>query len=170
MSSSMEYGQGETDGDNATFMLASGDEAGYVLVWNRGQNSIHVPLDSQTNLPTIGGYSSFNSFQAFANAFVCLPTVLPDGDDQDLPTTMHMDDNLEQQHPTTFELPPNTSKAPTNLGEPLTPRDDALFLSWHIKLGHLPFNMLCWVAQLGIVPKQLAKCRNQVCPACLYEK
>ena len=30
--------------------------------------------------------------------------------------------------------------------------------------------MLRWLAQLGIVPKRLAKCRNQVCPACLYGK
>ena len=54
----MRFDQGETEGDNATFMLASGDSEGYVLVWNRGKHSLHVPLDSQTNLPTIGGYLS----------------------------------------------------------------------------------------------------------------
>ena len=132
----MRYGRGETEGDNATFMLAGGDEAGYILVWNRGQHSIHVPLDSHTNLPTIGGYGSFNSFQTFANAFTCLPTTLPDGDDQVQPSTMQMESSSEHSESTSFDLPTSPTEAPQDLDKPLTPRDESLFLSWHIKLGH----------------------------------
>jgi len=62
-------------------MLADGPQDGYVLVWQRGKHSLHVPLDPTTNLPTIGGYGSFNGFQTFANAFQCLPTTVSDDED-----------------------------------------------------------------------------------------
>ena len=163
------YDNGETEGDNATFMLTNGEPEGYVLVWNKGQNSLHVPLDGITNLPTIGGYGSFDSFKTFANAFVCLPTTIQDGDSDPTEETMQMESGTEQ--PTKdFCLTPNQHEKEIKLDEPVTPRDEALFLSWHIKLGHLPFSMLRWLARLGIVPKRLVKCRNLVCPACLYGK
>ena len=162
----MRFDQGETEGDNATFMLASGDSEGYVLVWNRGKHSLHVPLDSQTNLPTIGGYGSFSSFVSFANAFHCFPTLIQDGDTEEQEETMKMGEEAT----TKFDLPTKSNEPSPNIDAPLTHRDEALFLSWHIKLGHLPFSILRWLAQLGIIPKRLAKCRNLVCPACLYGK
>ena len=136
------YTAGETEGDQATFMLTDGPEAGYVLMWNRGKHSLHVPLDTQTNLPTIGGFGSFNGFQTFASAFHCLPTTVPDdGDAVPQPETMPLTSGVSPPH-FDFSLPPSTVQASTassTLDQPITPRDEALFMSWHIKLGHLPF-------------------------------
>ena len=166
----MRFAQGETEGDNATFMLASGNAVGYVLVWNRGKTSLQVPLDPNTNLPTIGGYGSFNSFESFANAFVCLPTVIPDGDQEENQETMQMEGENKSTEPTNFQLTTNQHEKEPTIDEPITRRDEALFLSWHIKLGHLPFSLLRWLATLGLIPKRLRKCRNLVCPACMYGK
>ena len=43
-------------------------------------------------------------------------------------------------------------------------------MSWHLKLGHVPFRILRWAAKLGIIPRRLQHCRNVVCPACMYGK
>jgi len=43
-------------------------------------------------------------------------------------------------------------------------------LSWHYRLGHLPFNQLLSLAQEGRIPKPLANCPVPKCPACLFGK
>ena len=43
-------------------------------------------------------------------------------------------------------------------------------LSWHYRLGHLPFNQLLDLAKEGRIPKQLANCQVPKCPACLFGK
>ena len=47
----------------------------------------------------------------------------------------------------------------------LTHRDKALFIMWHIKLGHTPFQNLCWAAKLSLLLRKLQNCQNMVCPA-----
>ena len=128
---------GKTQGDNANFMLSDDPKGGYELVWNRGHTQVHVPLDPTTNLPTLGGYGSYQQFQTFAAGFRCFPTLIPDDDDVPTPETMKLaegdnghlgtskfnigtqpegDDSTRilecegAQIQTTFELTPNASE------------------------------------------------------------
>ena len=43
-------------------------------------------------------------------------------------------------------------------------------LSWHYRLGHLPFKQLLELAKDGRIPKHLANCQVPKCPACLFGK
>ena len=65
---------------------------------------------------------------------------------------------------------PEPTETVKHIDDPVTHRDEALFLSWHVKLGHAPFRNIRWAAKLGILPSKLQHCRNVVCPACLYGK
>ena len=58
----------------------------------------------------------------------------------------------------------------SSIDDPLTPRDEGLFLSWHLKLGHTPFCIIQWAAKLGLLPSKLQHCQNVKCPVCLYGK
>ena len=171
------FAQGETEGDKANFMLdETGD--GYVLIWNRGRIQVSVPLDETTNLPTISSTGTYKGFCAFAAAFRCHPTIIPDDDDQEqletMPLTeqepMPIPDTTATPHQIPFSLEKNVNEQSIHVDDPLTQRDEALFLSWHLKLGHLSFRILRWIAKLGLIPKKLQHCRNVVCPACLYGK
>ena len=69
-----------------------------------------------------------------------------------------------------FEDEENGHERPTKIDDPVTHRDKALFMSWHLKLGHAPFKTIRWMSRLGILPKKLQHCQNTVCPACMYGK
>jgi len=65
---------------------------------------------------------------------------------------------------------PKDNASTTKDNAPVTPEEEKLFMGWHVKLGHAPFRKIRWAAQMGILPKRLAKCRDFVCPACMYGK
>ena len=55
--------------------------------------------------------------------------------------------------------------------EPTTlPSDEALLLQYHCCFGHISFQLLKAMAEIGIIPKRLAKCSTPVCSACMYAK
>ena len=123
------------------------DNQGYVLTWNRGKTSVSVPLDAHTNLPTIQGSSRYDEFKSFACAFTSFPMIIPDDDDDHMGSTMQMNDDSLDPIPSpthepqvqNFTTDNNSHEQPTNIDDPLTHRDEQLFLSWHLKLGHTPF-------------------------------
>ena len=43
-------------------------------------------------------------------------------------------------------------------------------LSWHLRLGHMPFGILRQAAKLGILPKNILAQENPHCPSCYYGK
>ena len=171
------FKQGETTGDQANLFMAD-DNQGYVLTWNRGKTSVSVPLDAHTNLPTIQGSSRYDEFKSFACAFTSFPTIIPDDDDDHMGSTMQMNDDSLDPIPSpthepqvqNFTTDNNSHEQPTNIDDPLTHRDEQLFLSWHLKLGHTPFKNVRWMSKQGLLPPKLQHCRNVVCPACLYGK
>ena len=57
---------------------------------------------------------------------------------------------------------------PTTIPKPLTPQQQ--LLSWHLRLGHIPFDILKQAAQEGILPPILQKSDNPICPSCQYGK
>ena len=125
----------------------------------------------------IQGLPTYHSFQAFAAAFHCLPTIIPDDDDdyeeiEPMTGTTLDDEGASDSEPKAINFTDEDNiKEPTiHIDDPITHRDEAMFLSWHIKLGHAPFRNIRWASQLGILPPKLAKCRNVICPACLYGK
>ena len=177
------YEAGETEGEGATMWLDPSDVGGYNLSWNRGRTIVDAPLDPQSNLPMVQGRSSYESFSAFASAFQCLPTIIPDDDYEydelaENNTNYHDDDfsQEEDHHPqgtpreVMFSDEANINEPTIKIDDPVTYRDKALFLSWHIKLGHVPFQNIRWASKLGILPRKLSKCSNVVCPACMYGK
>ena len=163
---SKRYEAGETEGEGATMSLDPGDSGGYLLAWNRGKTVVEAPLDPQSNLPMVQGVSTYRGFSTFAAAFHCLPTVVADDTDEyeDEPEGDMASKTIRFADGTNFNEPT------VRLDDPITHRDEALFLAWHVKLGHAPFRNVRWAAQLGILPPRLAKCRNIVCPACMYGK
>ena len=67
--------------------------------------------------------------------------------------------------PTVRPLP--TLQIPSSLPTTLTPKQE--LLSWHLRLGHLPFGVLINAAKLGLLPTRLAKCTDHPkCPSCQY--
>ena len=175
------YDSGETEGDKANFMLAPEDE-GYVLTWNRGQTMVSVPIDEYTNLPMVSTKASYEGFACFCKGFKAFPTIIPDDEDEEyheepIPQpeaanvdSVPIDASEDEARECSFSNEPNENEPVTKIDDPLTPRDKAMFLSWHIRMGHAPFKIVRWAAQLGLIPKKLRHCTNEVCPACMYGK
>jgi hypothetical protein len=181
------YAAGEVEGEGATMSMNPEDKGGYLLAWNRGKTVVNFKLDSQVNLPMIQGTATYNSFCVFAASFPAFPTLIPNDDDEYVDEgqgthereTLHpFHQERETLHPFHQDKPHSVSFSTESIREtprkeiddPLTPRDEALFLSWHSKLGHAPFRNIRWAAKLGILPAKLQHCQNVICPACLYGK
>ena len=128
---SRRYEQGETVGDQANLCLADDEDEGYILTWDRGKIQVSVPLDPGTNLPTIHGEGTYDSFRTYAAAFQCYPTVIPDDDDEDRPETMRLEEVEPQPKESTaskprtvsFDTPENNMEKPINIDDPLTHRN-----------------------------------------------
>ena len=45
---------------------------------------------------------------------------------------------------------------------------EALILRYHRKFGHISFSRLQEMANAGVIPKRLKKCRIPMCSACMY--
>ena len=173
--------RGETEGDQANIFLAD-DNTGYIMTWDRGKIMVSVPLDEHTNLPTIYSHGTYEGFKSFASGFRAFPTIIPNDNDKEEEETMKMveenegevsePDESERQTPQTvsFEDEINQHEKPTQIDDPITHRDEALFMSWHLKLGHVPFKVIRWMSSLGILPKKLQHCKKTICPACMYGK
>lgn len=183
-----------SEGADVTFMTDPSSNSAYLLTWNSGKISVTVPLDTRLNLPILYGKSSYVGFQAFAGGFSSFPVMLDDGDTtympEDMPMHMpvskqpvdnaratarhvHFAHDVPQAHGPRKIYPREHAATPKpSSTSPTRPSssDDDLFLSWHIKLGHAPFQNVRWAATQGILPKRLANCTNVVCPACLYGK
>ncbi len=153
--------------------LDSNDRGGYILSWNQGKTIVQVPLDHDVNLPMIRGCSTYATYATFAAAFQCHPAIIPDNYYDD--NAYHQEENFQGSTATnekqvTFADKINTREPQVHIDDPVTHPDEALFLSWHVKLGHAPFRNTCWAVKLGILPSKLEECCNVVCPACLYGK
>jgi len=48
--------------------------------------------------------------------------------------------------------------------------DQAEFLQWHHRLGHISPKKIRKLAQLGILPNKLSKCKVPLCTSCLFGK
>ena len=74
-----------------------------------------------------------------------------------------------QPHTTIVDLGPITHTIPEDQ-EPtsLDPHDE--LLRWHYRLGHLSFDRIRKLAQLGQLPKRLLTCKKSFCTACQYGK
>ena len=150
------------DNDVSDFCAFSMVDDGYTLVTNQGKTTIHAPLDMVTNLPTVATTGNYKTYHAFANAF-CEPALIKDDDDTVTPKTMkiYVEDSEGEtdQHPIhfervseatkqaednieDFELTPNRHEQPKAIDDPVTHRDEGLFMSWHMKLNHLPYKTM----------------------------
>ena len=173
------FESGETEGDNANLMLAD-DNSGYILTWNRGKTNVFVPLDPTTNLPTVNGDEGYDNFNTFASAFHAHPTLIPNDDEMDhieyderkvITDEDLLEERQNSEGPQTINFLSEGYVEPAiKIDDPLTPRDKAEFIGWHIRLNHAPFKIIRWAAKQGIIPKKLTKCENVVCPACMYGK
>jgi len=182
---------GDLEGAGAYFGLDPHQPDAYVLSWNNGRISVTVPLDPQINLPILYPNNSYCRFNAFAAGFSTFPKSVPDDDSTPMPATFSMPGMFSTCIAEAAPKPDTSDDASTEStvqeGEARYERFDTetrdksttgtsndedveLLMSWHIKLGHASFEKLRWAAEQGILPKRLSKCRNMVCPACLYGK
>ena len=176
------YAAGDSEGDGATMCLAPDDQGGYLLSWNRGKIVVEAHLDPTVNLPMIRGRATYANFATFSAAFPWHPPLVVTEEDDPVAEEVMPGDEAKEQNAKTIKFAPSTKppapeprqEAPSTRTRNALPqsitRDEALFLSWHVKLGHAPFRNIRWAAKLGILPPKLAKCENVVCPACLYGK
>ena len=56
----------------------------------------------------------------------------------------------------------------TTIPKPFTPQQQ--LLSWHLRLGHVQFDILKQAPQQGTLPASLQKANNPICPSCKYGK
>jgi hypothetical protein len=63
----------------------------------------------------------------------------------------------------------NNKSANATAASTLSP-DEQVLMGYHERLGHLGFAQLKLLAELGFLPKRLAKCRQPKCPGCMYGK
>ena len=62
-------------------MLAPNGD-GYLLTWNCGHFQLTAQIDDVTGLPTITTAPRYNNFSAFVSSFHCLPTMIPNDEDE----------------------------------------------------------------------------------------
>jgi hypothetical protein len=163
---------GSSEGAGATFMTDPSSDGAYLLSWDNGHVSVTAHLDERVNLPIIYATATYKDFSTFACAFQSFPAVVSDGDQDPMPDALPIAGDNTAPSITNFydgTLSHGTAAMPSD-GVSHLSKADELFLSWHIKLGHAPFNHIRWGARQGLFPKHLADCRNVVCPACLYGK
>ncbi|MDA3833359.1 MAG: reverse transcriptase domain-containing protein [Spirochaetales bacterium] len=157
----------------------------YVLSWNRGKTLVTCKVDPTNNLPTVYTTGEYRDFKSFVSAFKAFPNIIEDNDDESMGEAMPIesdssdnesDDEAHSESPkqtpkkVSFEMGPNPKEPSISIDDPVTHRDEDLFLSWHLKLGHAPYRYIRWAAELGILPSKLKKVRDVICPACMYGK
>jgi hypothetical protein len=136
------------------------------------------------NLPIVQTSGEFRELKTFVSAFKAFPTVIEDDDDKETDDAMliaanstvvsDLEDKMESTHGNlkilNFKAGPNAKEPTVQIDNPITHRDDDLYKSWHLNLGHAPYQCIRWAAELGILPPKLKNIRNVVCPACMYGK
>ena len=171
------YENGEIEGDKANMRMCD-DTYNYILTWDQGRRQVTAPLDPNTRLPVLQSVPTYSGYCSFEGAF-CMPATVSDDEDEDndkmameIKNNVKPTDQTMSRKPKKVSFQTNHEKIPVveNIDEPLTPRDEALFLRYHQRLGHMPFSVLRQAAKMGILPRRLQNCRNVVCPACLYGK
>ena len=85
------------------------------------------------------------------------------------PRTVDMD-NAPPATPTVNGIPVVEDDSHLERETPSLSSDEDLLLHYHHRFGHILFQRLKAMAEIGIIPKRLAKCRTPVCSACLYAK
>jgi hypothetical protein len=75
-------------------------------------------------------------------------------------------DNLVREGAMTFD--PGASTHEHDHPEPEAIDDTGELLRWHYRLGHLPFSKLKALAEVGGIPKRLAKVKPPTCAGCLF--
>lgn len=186
------HAKGELEGDQANLAMAN-DGSGYYLTWNRGKINVKAPLDEATNLPLIQVKGHFTYYSAFHAQFKTFSTCLPDMNTINTSDKSEYQEQSDLEDPTPFNLN-GTSKLSaeakvlprqpsvqnystqthrektSTLNEPLTRRDVAEFLQWHVRCNHAPFKLIRWASRIGILPRKLSKVENVMCSACMYGK
>jgi hypothetical protein len=69
-----------------------------------------------------------------------------------------------------FALPNNNNEEEEDVSQPhpQLDKDQQELLYWHIRLSHLSFARLIWMAKWGLLPKRIAKCKPPICSGCLF--
>ena len=167
------------------------------LFWSQQRFTKTVPLDPRTNVgltTTAAGTRSYRAFCASINeeetkeTIIFTTHVIPDDEDDEsfqpkdpvAPPAEEEDDPVEspEQSPeapgtgpmtTQVDLGPITQVIPEDT-EPTShdPHDE--LLRWHYRLGHLPFDRVKQLAQMGQLPKRLLTSKKPFCAACQYGK
>jgi hypothetical protein len=170
------------------------------LFWKQRKCKLTVPLGRNDNVATFSLADGFKSFEAFCaeaevdyqqeqvNPIIAIPAHAVSNDEESDDNEVEDDDpsiknerspsNEEEdsQWPNTvdFDLDGATRKSrpiivqdeydvqPTNLA--------AEMLRIHRQCGHIYFARIQKMAELGMIPKRLAKCPVPTCSACLYAK
>ena len=167
------------------------------LFWSQRRFVKTVPVDPQTNVgltTTASGARSFRAFCASIDAEETKQTniftmhVIPDDEDDDsfqprdqvelpAPEEGNQVTSPEQRHEVTDQRPMTTlvDLVPISHVIPEDPEPMSLdhhdeLLRWHYHLGHLPFDRIMQLAQMGQLPKRLLASKKPFCAACQYGK
>ncbi len=71
--------------------------------------------------------------------------------------------------PVIISFPDNGGKEEdVTLPHPQLEKDQQELLNWHIRLSHLSFARLMWMAKWGLLPRRIAQCKPPLCSGCLF--
>ena len=143
-----------------------------LLYWEGGKFSKSIDLDKESNCGFIRTIPSCQKYNKFA---IALNSQVERSEDQwqdiERPETPRGVQTNEEIEPTT---PFNFEENPHELEEsPMANRADVLqreMWRWHLKLNHLSFPKIKYMALQGRVPKRLYAIEVPFCPTCAYGK
>ena len=84
--------------------------------------------------------------------------------------TRNKSNESTQRGTLTFSPSQHRDEAEINNDATVASNDQAELLRWHCRLGHLPFQALCKLAENGEIPKRLSKVKHPRCAGCLFGK
>ena len=95
----------------------------------------------------------------------------PAPEEEDPVTSPEQSHEASDQGPMTtlMDLGPISHVIPED-PEPMSLNPHDVLLRWHYRLGHLPFDQIMQLAQMGQLPKWLLASKKPFCAACQYGK
>jgi hypothetical protein len=166
-----------------------------IVYWNQRKNKRTVKIDpNQTNVAEFQTAPGYNKFLAFCHEIgeadeqselLSYDSNVISDDEAEIDSDNESDEDVLQD-----EIDPNDRQDPLttdfNLNGPsglqdvpmvipneedtIPETDQAEFLQWHHRLGHISPKKIRKLAQLGILPNKLSKCKVPLCTSCLFGK
>jgi hypothetical protein len=159
--------------DNAGVFSTDGQSH---LWWDRFKQRTTITHRNMANIPILRATLSTNHYAAFTACFPCYNAEVESSNEDDdyhtrLTRRSKRDKAPTAPSQTSRKVSFSTQRTPTvTPPAPPSSTDEELLMAEHLKLGHLPFDVLQSAAKQGVLPSRIANCTIPKCPGCLFSK